>query len=113
MIDLSTTVGNVISPTNPRVAGARDALIRAASLVPRLKRYVLEMRFKPMPRYEQGAVVHNEPRSPSSAVGTLFIQPRVDTRAQQNVLLDDVIGSWFAFVCWSNNPDSCWGEGVC
>ncbi|WP_319436947.1 bifunctional 3-(3-hydroxy-phenyl)propionate/3-hydroxycinnamic acid hydroxylase [Mycobacterium sp. RTGN5] len=110
MIDLSTTVGKVISPTNPRVAGARDVLIRAASLVPTLKRYVLEMRFKPMPRYEQGAVVHNEPRSPSSAVGTLFIQPRVDTREQQNVLLDDVIGPWFAFVCWSNNPRQLLGE---
>lgn len=106
MIDLSTTVGKVISPTNARVAAARDVVIRAASLVPTLKRYVLEMRFKPMPpRYEQGAVVHNEPRSPSSAVGTLFIQPpRVDTRDKQNVLLDDVIGPWFAFVCWSNNP---------
>ncbi|WP_179473259.1 bifunctional 3-(3-hydroxy-phenyl)propionate/3-hydroxycinnamic acid hydroxylase [Mycolicibacterium vinylchloridicum] len=110
MIDLSTTVGKVISPTNPRVAGARDVLIRAASLVPTLKRYVLEMRFKPMPRYEQGAVVHSEPRSPSSAVGTLFIQPRVDTRDKQNVLLDDVIGPWFAFVCWSNNPRQLLGE---
>jgi 3-(3-hydroxy-phenyl)propionate hydroxylase len=110
MIDLSTTVGKVISPTNARVAAARDVVIRAASLVPTLKRYVLEMRFKPMPRYEQGAVVHNEPRSPSSAVGTLFIQPRVDTRDQQNVLLDDVIGPWFAFVCWSNNPRQLLGE---
>ncbi|KAA0107514.1 bifunctional 3-(3-hydroxy-phenyl)propionate/3-hydroxycinnamic acid hydroxylase [Mycolicibacterium sp. P1-5] len=110
MIDLSTTVGKVISPTNARVAAARDVVIRAASLVPTLKRYVLEMRFKPMPRYEQGAVVHSEPRSPSSAVGTLFIQPRVDTRDQQNVLLDDVIGPWFAFVCWSNNPRQLLGE---
>jgi 3-(3-hydroxy-phenyl)propionate hydroxylase len=110
MIDLSTTVGKVISPTNPRVAGARDVLIRAASLVPTLKRYILEMRFKPMPRYEQGAVVHSEPRPPSSAVGTLFIQPRVDTRSQQNVLLDDVIGPWFAFACWSNNPRQLLGE---
>ena len=110
MIDLSTTVGKVISPTNARVAAARDVVIRAASLVPTLKRYVLEMRFKPMPRYEQGAVVHNEPRSPSSAVGTLFIQPRVDTRDKQNVLLDDVIGPWFAFVCWSNNPRQLLGE---
>ncbi len=50
-------------------------------------------------------MVHNEPRLPSSAVGTLFIQPpRVDTRDKQSVLLDDVIGPWFAFVCWSNNP---------
>jgi 3-(3-hydroxy-phenyl)propionate hydroxylase len=110
MIDRSTTVGKVISPTNARVAAARDVVIRAASLVPTLKRYVLEMRFKPMPRYEQGAVVHNEPRSPSSAVGTLFIQPRVDTRDQHNVLLDDVIGPWFAFVCWSNNPRQLLGE---
>jgi 3-(3-hydroxy-phenyl)propionate hydroxylase len=110
MIDLSTTVGKVISPTNARLAAARDVVIRAASLVPTLKRYVLEMRFKPMPRYEQGAVVHNEPRSPSSAVGTLFIQPRVDTRDQHNVLLDDVIGPWFAFVCWSNNPRQLLGE---
>ncbi len=90
MIDLSTMVGKVISPTNRRVAGARDVVIRAASLVPTLKRYILEMRFKPMPLYEQGAVVHNQP--PSPGVGTLFIQPRVDTREQQNVLLDDVIG---------------------
>ena len=30
MIDLSTTVGKVISPTNRRVAGARDVVIRAA-----------------------------------------------------------------------------------
>jgi 3-(3-hydroxy-phenyl)propionate hydroxylase len=104
MIDLSTMVGRVISPTNRRVAAARDALIRSASIVPSLKRYVLEMRFKPMPRYEQGAVVHNEPRTPGSPVGTLFIQPRVDTRAQQNVLLDDVLGSWFAVLCWNNNP---------
>ena len=58
MIDLSTMVGRVISPTNRRVAAARDLLVQSASIVPSLKRYVLEMRFKPMPRYEQGAVVH-------------------------------------------------------
>src|SRR6478752_3473530 len=93
MIDLSTMVGRVISPTNRRVAALRDRVIHAASLVPTLKRYILEMRFKPMPRYEQGAVVHaGEETSPT---GTLFIQPRVDTREHQNVLLDDVIGPGF------------------
>ena len=92
MIDLSTMVGRVISPTNRRVAALRDRVIHGASLVPTLKRYVLEMRFKPMPRYEQGAVYHAEPRAENST-GTLFIQPRVDTRDQQNVLLDDVLGA--------------------
>jgi 3-(3-hydroxy-phenyl)propionate hydroxylase len=107
MIDLSTMVGRVISPTNPRVAAVRDLIVRSASIVPSLKRYVLEMRFKPMPRYEQGAVVHSvhaEPHRTDSSVGTLFIQPRVDTREHQNVLLDDVLGKWFAVVCWNNNP---------
>jgi 3-(3-hydroxy-phenyl)propionate hydroxylase len=113
MIDLSTLVGRVISPTNRRVAAARNLLVRAASVVPALKQYVLEMRFKPMPRYEQGAVVQPGPqgrKGPASSVGTLFIQPRVDTRKQRNVLLDDVLGAWFAVVCWNNNPRELLGE---
>jgi len=110
MIDLSTMVGRVISPTNRRLATARDLLVRSASIVPSLKRYVLEMRFKPMPRYEQGAVVHSEPHRAESPVGTLFIQPRVDTRSQHDVLLDDVLGNWFAVLCWNNNPRKILGD---
>jgi 3-(3-hydroxy-phenyl)propionate hydroxylase len=110
MIDLSTMVGRVISPTDRRVATARDLIVRSASIVPSLKRYVLEMRFKPMPRYEQGAVVHDQPRRADSPVGTLFVQPRVDTRTRQNVLLDDVLGPWFAVLCWNNNPRKILGE---
>jgi 3-(3-hydroxy-phenyl)propionate hydroxylase len=110
MIDLSTMVGRVISPTNRRVAALRDRVIHAASVVPALKRYVLEMRFKPMPRYHEGAVFHPEPRSDTSPTGTLFIQPRVDTRDQSNVLLDDVLGSCFAVLCWSNNLRAVLGD---
>lgn len=110
MIDLSTLVGRVISPTNRKVAVLRDKLIRGASVVPALKRYVLEMRFKPMPRYEQGAVYHPKPPTAQSPVGTLFIQPRVDTREQSNVLLDDVIGLNFAVLCWNNDPRALLGE---
>ena len=112
MIDLSTMVGRVISPTDRRVAALRDGLIRAASAVPTLKRYVLEMRFKPMPRYESGAVVHDHPARADDPAGTLFIQPRVDTRDARGVLLDDVVGSGFAVVCWNNNPRTLLGEAA-
>lgn len=110
MIDLSTMVGRVISPTNRRVAALRDRVIHGASLVPTLKRYVLEMRFKPMPRYQQGAVFHAENSPENSPTGTLFIQPRVDTRTDQNVLLDDVLGAGFAVLCWSNNLRAILGD---
>ncbi|WP_187688152.1 bifunctional 3-(3-hydroxy-phenyl)propionate/3-hydroxycinnamic acid hydroxylase [Nocardia wallacei] len=104
MIDLSTMVGKVISPTDRTVAAVRDVLVRAAAAVPPVRRYVLGMRFKPMPRYERGAVVHTWSRSPKSAVGTLFIQPRVDTRDHADVALDDVLGPRFAVLCWNNRP---------
>lgn len=104
MIDLSTMVGRVISPTDRRVAALRDGVIRAASVVPTLKRYVLEMRFKPMPRYDQGAVVHDHPVRSDAPAGTLFIQPRVDTRTGSGLLLDDVLGAGFAVLAWNNNP---------
>jgi 3-(3-hydroxy-phenyl)propionate hydroxylase len=112
MIDLSTMVGRVISPTNRRVAALRDRVIRGASIVPTLKRYVLEMRFKPMPRYEQGAVHHDHAPTPASPTGTLFIQPRVDTRELAGVLLDDVLGTGFAVLCWNNNPRAILGEQI-
>ncbi|MDT5176354.1 MAG: 3-(3-hydroxy-phenyl)propionate hydroxylase, partial [Mycobacterium sp.] len=97
---------------NARVAALRDRVIRAASVVPTLKRYILEMRFKPMPRYDQGAIAHLEPRSATSPTGTLFIQPRVDTRENHNVLLDDVIGPGFAVLAWNNNPRSLLGDAA-
>lgn len=110
MIDLSTMVGRIISPTDRRVATLRDLIARAAGAVPALKRYVVEMRFKPMPRYEAGAVVHPEPRTSSSPVGTLFVQPRVDTRESAGILLDDVLGPWFAVLCWNNDPRRVLGD---
>lgn len=112
MIDLSTLVGRVISPTNPRVATLRDKVIRGASVVPTLKRYILEMRFKPMPRYDTGAVVHTESASAIPPAGTLFIQPNVDTRDTQNILLDEVLGTGFAVLAWNNNPRRLLGDAT-
>jgi 3-(3-hydroxy-phenyl)propionate hydroxylase len=72
------------------------------------------MRFKPMPRYDQGAIAHvggeSAPRSKTSPTGTLFIQPRVDTRDAQNLLLDDVTGPGFTVLSWNNNPRKLLGE---
>lgn len=101
MIDLSTTVGRFVSVRNRPLAWLRDQIARAASATPALKRYVVEMRFKPMPRYDRGAVL--APGRADSPVGRLFIQPEVET-VDGVRLLDDVLGNWFAVVCWNNDP---------
>jgi 3-(3-hydroxy-phenyl)propionate hydroxylase len=104
MIDLSTTVGRWVSPTNRAVAALRDAFAFAVSAVPGIKRYIVEMRFKPMPRYARGAVTFAHASADDPVIGRQFIQPLVDTRTAQAVPLDDVLGPWFSVLCWNNDP---------
>ncbi|MFF1920473.1 bifunctional 3-(3-hydroxy-phenyl)propionate/3-hydroxycinnamic acid hydroxylase [Streptomyces sp. NPDC058221] len=105
MVDLSDKAGKVISPTNRLVAGFRDVVFRGLNVVPAAKDYVAQMRFKPMPFYERGAVAHPvRPTRGAPSVGRLFIQPRVTTRERDDVLLDDVTGPWFTVLAWNNNP---------
>jgi 3-(3-hydroxy-phenyl)propionate hydroxylase len=104
MTDLSTLVGRVISVTSTPIAAARDLLLRTAGLVPWVKRYFVEMRFKPRPAFTKGAFVITDASGERSTVGTMFMQPRVSTRDCDDVLLDDVLGYRFAVLAWNNDP---------
>ena len=104
MIDLSTLVGRVISPTNKLVARARDVFFRGITAIPSAKRYLVEMRFKPMPTFTTGALSFAESVAQPSPVGRLLPQPRVSTRETPDVLLDDVLGPWFSLLVWNNDP---------
>lgn len=127
MVDLSLTLGNLIKPTDKKIAFGRDVLARTVNLSPQVKNYFSDMKFKPMPRYGRGVVVDQETlaagtaerrisrdRTPKliplrnalrkdSAVGTQFIQPRV-TFQDREVLLDDALGTSFAVLSWGMDP---------
>jgi 3-(3-hydroxy-phenyl)propionate hydroxylase len=107
MIDLSVMAGHVLAPPRRWQATLRDSLSWAMGFVPPVKRYFLEMRFKPMPKYEQGAQVEVKENLKGSPVGKMFIQPKVLTEQGQEVLLDEVIGSGFAIIAWGADPT--WG----
>lgn len=64
MIHLSEVFGDVMAPPNPKSVYTRDRITRMLNLVPQAKQYLVEMRFKPMPRYEKGAIV--SPKAPVS-----------------------------------------------
>lgn len=108
MIDLSVTAGRIFAPTNRLVAWARDKLALAMNAIPPIKRYLVEMRFKPMPRFRRGVVLTNEKGLPEgSAAGRLFPQPNIVTKEGSICRLDDLIGIRFAILSWGVDPQLC------
>ncbi len=106
MIDLSVTAGNVLAPAKRWHGNVRDGISWLLNYIPPVKRYFLEMRFKPMPQYREGALVMDASVK-NSPVGKMFIQPKVTRESGEVTLLDDVIGANFAIIGWGCNP--LWG----
>jgi 3-(3-hydroxy-phenyl)propionate hydroxylase len=124
MIELNMTAGSIMT-LGPKGAAIRDIIARGLNVLPMVKSYFTDMRFKPMPRYARGVVVDENSGEPGrsaatlarklvqatnapckkSAVGTQFIQPRVQT-AQGEMLLDDAIGNWWAIAAWGQDPSA-------
>lgn len=104
MIDLSVIVGKVFNSPYAFLGTVRDGVTRFLNLLPAVKRYIVEMRFKPMPRFTEGALVPSRIKSKESPVGRLFIQPRVRTVTGEVRRMDDLIGPNFAILSWGNNP---------
>ena len=105
MIDLSVLAGHVLAPPKRWQGTLRDGVSWLLNYVPPVKRYFLEMRFKPMPQYTRGALI--VPSEKGSPTGKMFIQPQVLSDAGTTVLLDEVIGENFAIIAWGCDPT--WG----
>ena len=105
MIDLSVAAGRIFYPRNVFKAAVRDVSTWLLNQIPAVKRYFSEMRYKPMPFYSEGLVVHEKTVRGNSPVGRLFIQPRVRTQSGEVRLLDDVIGTGFALLSWGADPN--------
>lgn len=113
MIDLSVTAGRVFAPTNKAVAWLRDRIAMSLNAIPPIKRYIVQMRFKPMPRFTRGVVLSSTSGQPDrKATGRLFPQPYVVTREGQKCRLDDVIGLRFAVLSWGSDPQVHMSEEV-
>jgi 3-(3-hydroxy-phenyl)propionate hydroxylase len=106
MIDLSVLVGRIFVPANPLLRTARNLLGPLLSRIGPVRRYIAEMRFKPMPFFANGAVVHAAAPDPAGAVGKVFVQPRVTDATGRVSRLDDAIGLRFALVAWSARFDA-------
>ncbi len=103
MVQFATRIGAGYSPRNLLTERARDLVFRGLQLLPGGKEYILQMKYKPMPHYTEGAVVHDATHGVGS-VGRMFMQPDVETPDGTRCKLDDAIGPWFAVVGVSVDP---------
>ncbi|KAA0570223.1 bifunctional 3-(3-hydroxy-phenyl)propionate/3-hydroxycinnamic acid hydroxylase [Azospirillum sp. Sh1] len=104
MIDLADQFGAVLSMRNPALAWLRDRFLMAIRRLPPVRDYVLQMRFKPMPRFAKGVVVNSGDPARDALVGRMFIQPNVETADGGVRKLDDLVGSRFALIGWRCDP---------
>lgn len=112
MIDLSVMAGRIFAPTNKVVAWLRDRIALALNMLPPVKRYFVQMRFKPMPRFTRGLVLTGADGPIGNATGKLFPQPEIVTAQGQTRRLDDVIGLRFAMLSWGCDPQLHMSEEV-
>lgn len=106
MIDLSVLVGRVFVPAKASHRLARNLLGPVLSRIGPVRRYIAEFRFKPMPFFADGVVVHPGAPDPKGVVGKVFLQPRVTDATGRTMRLDDAIGLRFALLGWSARFDA-------
>jgi 3-(3-hydroxy-phenyl)propionate hydroxylase len=78
-----------------------QGLLRLISLYPPARDYVMQLKFKPKPRFFEGCFV------PAAAgallpAGQLLPQPWVELRGGKRVRLDEVLGEGFALLRWAS-----------
>ncbi len=98
MVGFATRIGQMYTPKNIYTERTRDFFFRGVQRIPGARDYILQMKYKPMPRYADGVIVPYAGPHADAAVGRMFIQPWVETADGRRVMLDDELGRSFAVI---------------
>ena len=99
LIAMALRIGRFMQPKTRWGAMAMQGALRLAGLYPPARDYVLQLKFKPKPRFGSGFFVSGGPQGGVRA-GQLFPQPTIERRDGGRVLLDTVLGPGFAYLGW-------------
>ncbi|MGA8133794.1 MAG: bifunctional 3-(3-hydroxy-phenyl)propionate/3-hydroxycinnamic acid hydroxylase [Pseudomonas gingeri] len=97
LIKLALNLGVVMAPATVLRARLISAAFALIGLVPPLRDYFLQMRFKPKPRFTKGLVLP-EGKAGKLACGQMFPQPLLNDAQGHAHLLDASIGDGFALI---------------
>lgn len=97
LIKLALNLGVVMAPATVLRARLISTAFALIGLVPPLRDYFLQMRFKPKPRFTKGLVLP-EGKAGKLACGQMFPQPLLTDAQGHTQLLDTTIGAGFALI---------------
>lgn len=96
LIQMALRIGRVMQPKSVLGAALTQTALRVACLVPACRDYILQLKFKPKPRFAQGCFLP----SPNLGATELAPQPWVHQAPAHALRLDEVLGSGFAVIGW-------------
>jgi 3-(3-hydroxy-phenyl)propionate hydroxylase len=105
LIQLALNLGVVMAPKNRLHALAVVWFFTLVGLIPPLRDYFLQMRFKPKPRFSHGLIVDEGGGGEASLVGRMLPQPMVRAVDGRNHLLDDLVGPGFALIALGGDAE--------
>ena len=97
LIQMAVRMGRVMMPRSVPGALATQAAFRLLSLYKPARDYVMQMKYKPPPRFTEGFLAGG---AGPGLRGRMFVQPQVERRDGSVVPLDAVLGKGFAAVEW-------------
>ncbi len=107
MIQLAVNLGVLISPHGTLRSGLIRLAVRAMGLVPAWKDWLVQMRYKPRPRFDAGFLLRAD--GPGAELpGRMFPQPRVETAPGTVCRLDDLLGAGFCALVCAPDPALLW-----
>jgi 3-(3-hydroxy-phenyl)propionate hydroxylase len=104
MIHLSEVAGDIFAPTSFVGAKVRDAFVRSFNLLPSVKRYFVEMRFKPMPRYEEGVVLLARHERRDGVLARIIAKGGHSALGRLLALMSEKRESWIGRVVYGRDP---------
>lgn len=105
LIRMALRIGAFMQPKSRLGAAFTQGLLRLVCLLPAARDYILQLKFKPKPRFTQGFFVPTTAPQAAIPAGQLMTQPRMQARNGATVLLDDALGHGFAVLRWSDGID--------
>ncbi len=106
LIEMAIRIGRFMMPTSAVQAFLMQSLIRLLSVFPPARDYLMQMKFKPKPRFRTGFVVPDGAAESESLAGRLFVQPQVETPSGRRMPLDDALGRGFKLLVFSPSADA-------